>query len=86
MHKNNLFHRDLHDGNILVECNKKIRFYLNDFGLSEKKKNFLDDNYSFIKSIEEEPINNRLNNTSIINMVQELVIYNIIKNNLIVLQ
>ena len=74
LHKNNLFHRDLHGGNILVECNKKIRFYLNDFGLSEKKKNFLDDNYSFIKSIEEEPINNRLNNTSIINMVQEVVI------------
>ena len=87
LHQNNLSHNDLHGDNILVECkNKKIRFYLNDFGISKSKKIILDDNYSILKNIEEEPIKDKLNNTPIIEMVKELVIYNIIKNNLIILQ
>ena len=40
LHKYNLFHNDLHLDNILVECNKKRekKFYLNDFGLTQKKE------------------------------------------------
>ena len=84
LHKYNLFHLDLHSGNILVECKnkKKIRFYLNDFGLSKKKTILLDDNYSIIKDLkitEKEFIKNFINNTLILEMVKELVIYYIIK-------
>jgi hypothetical protein len=91
LHKYNLFHRDLHGGNILIECKnkKKIRFYLNDFGLSKKKTIILDDNYSIIKELNQTEkyfINNELNNITIIEMVKILVIDYIIKNNLIFLK
>ena len=54
----------------------------------KKKTILLDDNYSIIKDLkitEKEFIKNGINNTLILEMVKELVIYYIIKNNLIVL-
>lgn len=90
LHKHNLFHEDLHEGNILVECKnkKKTRFYLNDFGLTEKKKDVLDKDYDIINDLrqsEKSFIKESLNNISVINMVNNLVMDNILRKNLLVL-
>jgi|SaaInlStandDraft_1057018.scaffolds.fasta_scaffold04559_7 serine/threonine protein kinase len=89
LHKHNLFHKDLHEGNILVECKnkKKTRFYLNDFGLTEK--NILKRNYVTINDLqqtEKSYIKELLNNRTVVDMVNDLVVWDILKNNLLVLK
>lgn len=42
LHKLNIYHKDLHKGNIMVvKKNKKIDFKIVDFGLAENKKNMI---------------------------------------------
>jgi serine/threonine protein kinase len=43
LHKNGIIHDDLHGDNVLVECedNKKVRFYISDFGISTTVKDLM---------------------------------------------
>ena len=89
LHKHNLLHYDLHGGNVLVECKnkKKIRFYLNDFGLTKKKNIILKYDYDIIKDIKEETIDDFIKNSlelvTTLDIVKELVVNDMVTNNLI---
>lgn len=91
LHKHNFLHEDLHQGNILVEYKnkKKTRFYINDFGLTEKKSNVLKRNYETINDLQQSEksyIKELLNNRTVVKMVNDLVMWDILKKNLLMLK
>lgn len=87
LHKNKIYHGDLHENNILVECkNKKaVRFYLNDFGISNQNKNLIKNNYQIVNSWDNTKIykDSILQNRATSDMVRDIISDKIIMNNII---
>jgi len=87
LHKYGIYHSDSHKGNFLVKCNKNnkaIKFYINDFGLSQDKNSLIKRNYEY--SSYDDTFENYLNNREIDDILYDIIIYKVIKNNIITLK
>jgi len=87
LHKNNIYHSDSHKGNFLVKCNKNnkaIKFYINDFGLSKNKNLLIKRNYEYYNY--NNNFKDYINNIKIDNILYDIIIYKVIKNNIITLK
>lgn len=87
LHKNGIYHSDSHRGNFLVKCNKNnkaIKFYINDFGLSQDKNSLIKRNYEYYNY--NNNFKDYLNDREIDDILYDIIIYKVIKNNIITLK